>query len=245
MDPVVARLVPVLAHGAMASWLSEWLREATSPEDVEVHTRPWGIAPHVRGHGRSEHLFEALGRWRRDHISAHLRIITAGMTAEPVDPMFDRFALAAGCRIDLIAVDPMRRTVLVSAPASGLLESEINPVRPLAIPDGSALRRILDDAINDATRALTELEVARPRQDLAAALLQAESLVNTLTLPVSHSPRKIELLSRAVRVLTMIDVASRDEGGALTGHASNSRNDTLLNVAHAARLALEAAFDPR
>jgi hypothetical protein len=246
MDPVVRRLMPLLAHGALASWLSQWFREATSPEEIEVHLTPWGIAPVVHVDSLQEHLYSALGRWRRSHVSAHLRVIAPGMTAEPVSPLMDGFALDAGCRVDLISVDhPMKRTVLVSGLKSHVHESRIETNRPLVIPDGTALGRILDEAIAEATRALVDLDVARSRPDLATALAQADSAVSALTLPADHSSRKLQLLSKAVRVLTMIDVATRDEGGALTAHASTSRSHSLVQVGHAARCALEAAFDPR
>jgi hypothetical protein len=246
MDPVAQQLVPLLAHGALASWLSQWLHGATSPEEVEVHLKPWGFEPVVHVEGRQEHLYSALGRWRRGHVSAHLRVIAPGMTAEPVNPTMDGFALEVGCRVDLISVDhATRRTVLVAGPSSHVHESLIDTSRPLAVPDGAALRRNLDEAINEATRALVDLDVARARPDLAAALAQAESAVSALTLPTGHSPRKIQLLIKAVRVLTMIEVARRDEGGALTAQAATSRSHELLQVGNVARCALEAAFDPR
>ncbi|MFC7406907.1 hypothetical protein [Georgenia alba] len=110
----------------------------------------------------------------------------------------------------------------------------------------SHARRQIQLALTEAVEALEELDVARDRPDLADQILDLSlaTLPDEL-LPTDLDPRQVDVLERAARVLTIVELATGDDGAAVTAVQAGARAQTLAEVATAARHALAAASATR
>ncbi|MDD9207852.1 hypothetical protein PU560_15455 [Georgenia sp. 10Sc9-8] len=110
----------------------------------------------------------------------------------------------------------------------------------------SHARRTVQHALTEAVDALTELDVARDRPDLADELMD----VSVATLPDEHlppglEPRRADVLERAARLLKIVDLAAGDPGAAVTSLQVGRRAEILRGVERAARHAMCAASATR
>jgi hypothetical protein len=100
----------------------------------------------------------------------------------------------------------------------------------------------LSTALTEATRALTKLDVAQWRPELAGALAALRRPDNGTDLPPGYDPRARRLFARAAvldRVLALAEHAA--PGGAITGHEARQRDAALRPLLVACRRALVAA----
>jgi hypothetical protein len=100
----------------------------------------------------------------------------------------------------------------------------------------------LSTALTEATRALTKLDVAQWRPELAGALAALRRPDNGTDLPPGYDPRARRLFARAAvldRVLALAEHAA--PGGAVTGHEARQRDAALKPLLVACRRALVAA----
>jgi hypothetical protein len=100
----------------------------------------------------------------------------------------------------------------------------------------------LSTALTEATRALTKLDVAQWRPELAGALAALRRPDNGTDLPPGYDPRARRLFARASvldRVLALAEHAA--PGGAVTGHEARQRDEALRPLLVACRRALIAA----
>jgi hypothetical protein len=100
----------------------------------------------------------------------------------------------------------------------------------------------LNAALLEATTALTRLDVAQWRPELAGALAALRRPDNGTELPPGYDPRARRLFARASildRVLALADESA--PGGAINSHEARARDDVLRPLAAACRHALVAA----
>lgn len=102
----------------------------------------------------------------------------------------------------------------------------------------------LAEALNLAIETLLSMDVARWREDAAQdiAMLGSDELPDELMeqipLPMDH--RRLAVLSRAVRLRAIVDLATQDDGAAVNSWQADQRTAALRHVDAAARHALAA-----
>ena len=109
-------------------------------------------------------------------------------------------------------------------------------------PTAAEAEAELSTALTEATRALTKLDVAQWRPELAGALAALRRPDNGTDLPPGYDPRARRLFARASvldRVLALADHAA--PGGAVTGYEAQQRDAALKPLLVACRRALVAA----
>jgi hypothetical protein len=127
-------------------------------------------------------------------------------------------------RWDVVEVEPWQNRVLGSV---GTVEDA---------------ERELRAALVTATEALDALDVASWREDAADAIARLRAPVDLgSTVPSALDARRARVLSQAVRLRTIVELASRDDGGAVNLWQSDQRGAALHAVGDASRRALEAA----
>jgi len=109
-------------------------------------------------------------------------------------------------------------------------------------PTAAEAEAELSTALTEATRALTKLDVAQWRPELAGALAALRRPDNGTDLPPGYDPRARRLFARASvldRVLALAEHAA--PGGAVTGYEAQQRDAALRPLLVACRRALVAA----
>jgi hypothetical protein len=102
----------------------------------------------------------------------------------------------------------------------------------------------LADAVRETAAALSRLDVARYRPELAAALADLRRPATDVALAPGYSARAHRLLALADRITTILRLAAIDApGAAVTANAAVLRDDLLRPVATAARRARLAAYN--
>lgn len=102
----------------------------------------------------------------------------------------------------------------------------------------------LAEALNLAIETLLSMDVARWREDAAEeiAMLGSDELPDGLMhrLPLPLDPRRLAVLSRAVRLRAIVELATQDDGAAVNSWQADQRTAALRHVDTAARQALAA-----
>jgi len=107
-------------------------------------------------------------------------------------------------------------------------------------------RREIQLALSEAVEALEALDVARDRPDLADELLDLSlATFPDPLLPPRLDPRRLDVLERAARLLAIVDLATSDDGAAVTAGQAGARAAALAHIARSARHALAAASATR
>jgi hypothetical protein len=109
-------------------------------------------------------------------------------------------------------------------------------------PTAAEAEAELSTALTEATRALTKLDVAQWRPELAGALAALRRPDNGTDLPPGYDPRARRLFARARvldRVLALAEHAA--PGGAVTGYEAQQRDAALRPLLVACRRSLVAA----
>ena len=115
-------------------------------------------------------------------------------------------------------------------------------VRIAAGPSPSEAEADLSAALADTTTALTRLDVAQWRPELAGALAALRRPENGTDLPPGFGPRARRLFARASvldRVLALAEESA--PGGAVNSYEARARDDVLRPLATACRRAIVAA----
>lgn len=106
----------------------------------------------------------------------------------------------------------------------------------------SEAEQSLRHALLGATEALANLDVARWRPDAAATIVALRSDVDPhWPVPVGLAPRAVRVLADAVRLRTIVALATADDGGAVNLWQADQRSAALRHIDHAARRAVAAA----
>ena len=120
-------------------------------------------------------------------------------------------------------------------------------------PDGARLpaagfadlpeaERALRTVLLQATDALAHLDVARWRDDVTDRIAGLrDGGVDHRLLPPGTAPRAVRVLGTAARVRGIVELASLDDGGSVSGWEAGRRADVLREIDTTARRALAAA----
>ena len=113
--------------------------------------------------------------------------------------------------------------------------------RPL--PDVGEADRSLREVLIEVAGDLARLDVARWRPEVADRLSNLRRRPR-LDSPDGVPPRCVDLASRALQALDIVDLALDGDGGAVTSYEADSRRRALVPLARAGRRALVAASSP-
>ncbi|WP_432547284.1 hypothetical protein [Kineococcus sp. SYSU DK004] len=118
---------------------------------------------------------------------------------------------------------------------------------PRRAPESSSVadsERELRLALGTATQALASLDVARWREDAADRIAAVrDGALAPDAVPPGLPPRAARVLQTAARVLAIVELASEDDGAAITSHEAASRARALREVGAVARRAVTAAVN--
>ena len=102
--------------------------------------------------------------------------------------------------------------------------------------------RGLRAGLQQATDALNALDIARWRPDAAAAISELRaSRLGGWPAPPSVDPRRLNVLMTASRLISIVQLATADDGGAVNLWQADQRSTALREVDRMARRALAAA----
>jgi hypothetical protein len=128
---------------------------------------------------------------------------------------------------------------LVSWTVHATLRRRVTHVGSLAEAD-----RELRQALAEATTTLSTLDVARWRDDAAAAIADVRSGVLSRTaLPPTAPPRALAVLATAARVRAIVELATQDDGAAISGWEATQRAEALRGLDAVARRGIVAAVN--
>jgi len=116
------------------------------------------------------------------------------------------------------------------------------PPKPAYLPGPAEAEADLSAALSEATLALTRLDVAQWKPELAGAIAALRRPDNGTELPPGYDARSRRLFARASvldRVLALAD--ENAPGGAVNSHEARTRDQVLRPLATACRRALVAA----
>lgn len=100
----------------------------------------------------------------------------------------------------------------------------------------------LRHVLREATEALAGLDVARWRPDAAETIASLRSTADPgWALPPGIAPRAVGVLTTALRLRAIVELATADDGGAINLWQADQRSAALRHVDHAARRAVTAA----
>jgi hypothetical protein len=104
--------------------------------------------------------------------------------------------------------------------------------------------RGLADGLRIATGALVRLDVAHwPARDAERIAAVRDGVLPARRLPprLAAEPRRVRVLTQAARLRAIVDLARRDDGGAVNGWQADQRSTALREVDRLARRAMGAA----
>jgi hypothetical protein len=234
-------------------WARAWRAGAVSYDDVADETE-----------AGEEHLVaDAPGTWTDIPLREAVRSLSKLPPDEirlvlpvPGDPRglpgpgpFTGVALDAGEAVvagDLGLVPQVRLHTSGSGDTFGIVVWQVYPLSevpgPTGEPDAAEAEADLSTALTESTAALTRLDVAAWRPELAGALADLRRPDNATVLPPGFSPRARRLFARASvldRVLAL--AAEVAPGGAVNGFEAQQREEALRPLTTACRRALVAA----
>jgi len=237
---------PLPAAVWLAWWGTAWLRGHVVADQL-IDTVLDQDANHLvafAGTG-AEPLMTGLGRLRSDGADA----LGAALPAEG-DPVglggpaaFNAAALEAGEAV--VAVDAAGFALhgLVPSRVGAAVTWEVLPAQRRQLPDVGDADRALRAALPETADLLAALEVARWRPEVADRLMDLRHRPRVVA-PPGVPPRCVELASRGLQALEIVELALEDDGGALTAHEAERRRLALVPLGRAARRALVAAASP-
>lgn len=98
----------------------------------------------------------------------------------------------------------------------------------------------LRTVLTEVTRRLVDLDVASWQPDIPDLLMNLRHRPQP-PLPPGTTPRRVETVERAALCLEIVDLARREEGGAVSAHEVRQRREALTELDQAARRALVGA----
>lgn len=138
-----------------------------------------------------------------------------------------------------------RRLLLVPEPAGTSVRWIVSEAPAAAPPfDPSHARREVHRATEEAIAALTELDLARERPELADSLTDlVTAVLDPRLAPASLDERRRTLLERALRLRAICELALEDDGAAASAAHAASRRAVLMPLQAVARRAISAATE--
>ena len=238
----------------LAWWGTSWLR-GLAVTDLVVDAVLGGDATHavaglagagLAGDSGTDTLVGALGRLR-----------TAGAigfgAALPVDgdPVglggprsFNTAALELGEAVVVGGAGPGGGSVgLVPVRTGAAITWTAHAAERRQLPDVGEADRTLRAALLETADALARLDVARWRPEVADRLMDLRHRPH-LDAPDGVPPRCVDLASRGVQAMEIVDLALEDDGGAVSAYEIENRRAALRPLERSGRRALVAACSP-
>ncbi|WP_240044473.1 hypothetical protein [Nocardioides albidus] len=227
------------ASARLAWWGTAWLRGRVGPDDVLDAVQGEDVTHVVGGpDGPSSLLLELAAA--RNHGADQV----AAAFPAPGDPAglrgprdLTHAAVEAG-EVALLA-----GTGLVPRQVGRAVEWTVLPAERRPPPDLGEADRQLRSTLLTAANALADLDVARWQPRVADELLDLRAGV-PLAAPPGTPRRCVDLAGRALHVEAVVELALRDDGGALSAGEALARRAALDPLERAARHALTAACSP-
>ncbi len=113
---------------------------------------------------------------------------------------------------------------------------------PFGLPTLSEAERQLTQAMADSTQALTTLDTARGRSELAGEIAALTRSTEHINLPPGLPARAQRMIASGHRLRGIVDLARRTDGAGASASSANLRRDALTPLDQAARYALCAAY---
>jgi hypothetical protein len=245
---VVPSPSPLPASLRLAWWGTAWLRgevvadlmlDAVIDADA-THTVTGLAALGLGGDDAAQTLIGGLGRLRAEGAT----LIGA---AYPVAG--DAVGLGGPAAFNHAALDA--REAVVTDAGIGLVPVRVGAVltwqgyaaHRRQLPDVGEADRGLRTALLETAQALADLDVARWRPDVADRLMNLRHR-GPLSAPPGVPTRCVDLAARGLQAAEIVDLASADDGAAISAGEIRARQDALVPLARAARRALTAAGSP-
>lgn len=224
----------------LACWLNAWLCGRQPADDVIAAITTGGPAEFIwvdEAVLTPALLLLELRRWGADRVSVALPVPgnlvgLAGPAEFNADALESGQAVVLhGAGVGFVPVTTSTSTRWLGAVAHA----------PSYLPDLAEADRELRVCLRDVADSLAALEVAAWRPDIGDALMNSRlPTPSTSSLPFG-SARAAAVAHSALRALSISDLASNDEGGALTAAAAAGRRSLLRLLDRAARAALATA----
>lgn len=169
----------------------------------------------------------------------------------PGPPSFNTLAIEAGEAVLTLAENPKGFVPKALPPdpdgsPETLVHWQTEPVNPrigLDLLSLSEAERALFTTVREVTTAVADLDLARWRPQLAAALDEIRDGTGAAALAPGYPGRAHRVLALAQRLGAIADLVRRDPGGAAGTGSAAVRDDLLRPLATAARRATVAAFN--
>lgn len=232
--------LPASAHFAL--WFAAWAGGGCSTDDTRDAIVGADAAHDVAGlpgTTATRPLILALGLLR--NRGAHGAGVALPVPGDPLGlagPVpFNAEALEAGEAVVLEGVD---LGLVPQRTGAGVVWSCLPAVSRRQVPDRSEADTGLRHELLRTTDLLADLDVARWRPEVADELISLRGTAD-LRVPGTMPPRAVRLASLAARCRTVVSVALRDDGGAVSAADARARREALTPLDRAARRALVAA----
>jgi hypothetical protein len=225
-----------------ACWINAWVGGHASADDVIAGLSGPVDEVDFRGVGDNGTLSAALmlGELRRLNVTrASLALPVPGDLIGLGGPtVFNGAVLDRGQGVILhgpeLGLVPRRTESLLTWLATGA-------AAPSYLPDIATADRDLREAFRTVTANLVELDVTSWNPDIADALMNLRAPTQLDTAMAFASPQAARTTIVALRALHIVDLALRDDGGAVTANEIVLRRDALAPLSHAGRAAVVAA----
>ncbi len=240
--------------GALTGWGNAWLAGLVSTDEAIAQIREGSGGPDAPHTVDGQGLALGLG-WLRTVGTRRLRLVLpvpGDVSGLPGPAATNREALAAGEAIVVLGPTPplvLVPSVTAHGPAvEGGLESVHwhSATGAHLPPPPSPLRAAeheLNEAIRTATAALLNLDRAKAGPEVLSVLRERHTDEPVPLLAPGYPPSAHALLAQAVRIASLIDLAARDDGAAVTAEEIDRRSTTLRALSAAVRRACESAYD--
>jgi hypothetical protein len=228
----------------LAWWATAWLRGHAVTDlliDAVIGDDATHVVAGLPGHDGTATLVQGLAELRR--LGA-----TGVGAAYPVDgdpvglggpPGFNADALEVGEAV----VVPGTGLGLVPHRTGAAVAWTVHPAGPRQLPDVGEADRALRAGLVESANALADLDVARWRPEVADRLMDLRHR-DALTAPDGVPARCVELASRGLQAMAIVDLALEDDGAAVSASEAGQRRAALVPLDRAGRRALVAACSP-
>jgi hypothetical protein len=241
--------------------------DGTDALPAAVRLAWWGTA-WLRGHVVADHLIDAVVDQDATHLVAfpesapeplitglgRLRAAGADALGAALPAEGDPVGLGGPAAFNAAAFEGGEAVVAVDAAGfalQGLVPARVGAVITWSVmgaerrqlPDVGEADRALRSALPEAADALASLDIARWRPEVADRLMNLRHRAG-LAAPPGVPARCVELATRGLQALEIVDLALQDDGGPLTVVEVEGRRSALAPLGRAARRALVAAASP-
>lgn len=237
--------------GRVAWWGTALLRGHIAAAEFLDALGPDYVAHVVVGHPTASTLVDWVLEVRGDRSQTDSVVDRVGLAAvypEPGDPFglagpagFNAAALDVGEAV--LAVGPGVGGGLVPEPVGRAIEWHSHDTAPRVPPDLGEADRELRSVLVHSVAELARLDVAKWRPEVADELQDLRHGA-PLVPPPGVPSRAADLARRALHLWSVVDLATVDDGAAVSASQARARDAAVLPLGRAARRALTVACSP-